>query len=57
MRVIRRVTSGVLLTKRAKRKNTFILKLLLNVVTSGIEALVASGNKFLYACVKEVCRL
>jgi hypothetical protein len=27
-------------------KNTYILKLLLNVVTAGIEALVASGNKF-----------
>jgi hypothetical protein len=37
-------------------KNMYILKLLLNVVTAGIEALVL-GNKFLYACVKEVCRL
>jgi hypothetical protein len=33
----------------------YILKLLLNIVTAGIEALVALGNKFLYACVKEVC--
>jgi hypothetical protein len=37
-------------------KYACILKLLLNVVTAGIEALV-SGNKFLYGCVKEVCRL
>jgi hypothetical protein len=37
-------------------KNIYILQLLLNVVTAGIEALV-SGNKFLYVCVKEVCRL
>lgn len=34
-----------------------MLKLLLNVVTTGIEALVVSVNKFLYVCVKEVCRL
>jgi hypothetical protein len=38
-------------------KNTYIIQLLLNIVTAGIEALVVSGNKFLYACVKEVCRL
>jgi hypothetical protein len=31
---------------------TYILELHLNIVTAGIEALV-SGNKFLYACVKE----
>jgi hypothetical protein len=30
--------------------NKYILKLLHNVVTDGIEALV-SGNKFLYACI------
>jgi hypothetical protein len=36
-------------------KNMYILKLLLNVVNAGIEALVKMGNKFLYACVKEVC--
>jgi hypothetical protein len=35
----------------------YILKLLLNVVTIRIEALVVSGNKFLYASVKEVCCL
>jgi hypothetical protein len=40
-----------------KQKNMYILKLLLNVVPAGIEALVISGNKFLYACVKEVCHL
>jgi hypothetical protein len=34
-------------------KNTYILKLLLNIVTAGIEALVL-GNTFVYACVKEV---
>jgi hypothetical protein len=38
-------------------KNTYILKLLLNIVTAGIEALVASGNKFLYARDSEICRL
>jgi hypothetical protein len=32
-------------------KKTYILKLLLNIVTAEIEAFV-SGNKFLYACVK-----
>jgi hypothetical protein len=31
--------------------------LLINVVTAGIEGLIVSGNKFLYACVEEVCRL
>jgi hypothetical protein len=37
-------------------KNTYIPKLLIKAVTAGIEALVVSGNTFLYACVKEVCR-
>jgi hypothetical protein len=37
-------------------KSTYILKLLLNEVTAGIEALV-SGNTFSYACVNEVFRL
>jgi hypothetical protein len=37
-------------------KNMYILKLLPNVVTDGNEAFL-SGNKLLYACVKEVCRL
>jgi hypothetical protein len=36
-------------------ENQYILKLLLNIVTAWIEAPVLSGNKFLYACVKEVC--
>jgi hypothetical protein len=60
---IQKVTSGKLLTKQAIRKkvlytkNMYILKLLLNIVTATIEALVVSGNKSLYACVKEVCRL
>jgi hypothetical protein len=35
----------------------YVLKLLLNIVTAGIEALVVMGNKFLYASVKEVCHL
>jgi hypothetical protein len=63
LRAIRKVTSGELLTKQAMRKkmyyvqkNTYILKLLLNVVTPRIEAL-ASRCKLLYACVKEVCCL
>jgi hypothetical protein len=30
-------------------KNTYMLKLFINIVTIGNEALV-SGNKFLYAC-------
>jgi hypothetical protein len=52
---------GKLLTKQATRKkkllytkNMYILKLLLNVVTAGIEAFVVLGNNFLYASVKEV---
>jgi hypothetical protein len=62
MRAIQKITSGEQLKKQAMRKilhkkNTYILKLLLNIVTAGIEALAVSGNKFLYACVKEVCRL
>jgi hypothetical protein len=64
-RAIQKVTSSVLLTEKAVRKknviiykkNTYILKLLLKVVTTRIEVLVALGNKTLYACVKEVCRL
>jgi hypothetical protein len=35
----------------------YILKLLFNIVTAGIEARIVSGNKFIYACVKEVCCL
>jgi hypothetical protein len=34
-----------------------MLKLVFNEVTAGFEALVLSGNKFLYACVKQACRL
>jgi hypothetical protein len=34
-------------------KNTYIFMLLLNLVTPGIEALVVSGNKFLYAGVEK----
>jgi hypothetical protein len=35
----------------------YICKLLLNiVVTAGIKALVL-GNKFLYACVKDICHV
>jgi hypothetical protein len=64
MRAIQKVNSGELLTKEAFKKkkllhtrNTYILKLLLNIITARIEALVILGNKFLYACVKEVCHL
>jgi hypothetical protein len=62
-RAIRKVDSGELLTKQAMRKKvlhtkiTYILKLLLSLVTARIEAVVVSGNKFLYAYIKEVCRL
>jgi hypothetical protein len=63
-RAIRKVTSGELLTKQSMRKQILLyikmhtyLTLLLIVVTAGIEELVVSGNTFLYACVKEVCRL
>jgi hypothetical protein len=63
-RAIRKVTSGELLAKQAMKrkliiykKSKYILKLLLNVVTAGIEALAIFGNKFLYACVKVVCCL
>jgi hypothetical protein len=50
VRVIRKVTCGDLLTKQAMKKilyakNTYILKLLLNIVTGGTETLV-SGNIF-----------
>jgi hypothetical protein len=50
--VIRRVTSGELLTKQATREdklyttNTYILKLFLKTVTAGIEAPVVTGNTF-----------
>jgi hypothetical protein len=64
MRAIQKVTSGELLTKQAMRtnfiiykKNMYVLKLHLNIVTAGIESLVISGNNFLYAFVKEVCYL
>jgi hypothetical protein len=63
MRAIHKVTSSELLTKQAMRKmfiickNMYILKLLLRFVTVGIDALVISGNKFWYTCVKEACRL
>jgi hypothetical protein len=63
MRAIRKVASGELPTKQAMGKNVlctknmYILRLLLNVVTGGIEALVILVNKFLHACVKEVCHL
>jgi hypothetical protein len=51
MSAIYKVTSGELLTKQAMRKqillytkNMYILKLLLNVVTAGIGALVLGNN-------------
>jgi hypothetical protein len=59
-RAVWKVTSGKLLPRQAmKEKNYYIqiiLKRFLNIVTARIEALV-SRNKFLYARVKEVCRL
>jgi hypothetical protein len=60
MRAVQKVTSIELLTKQAKgekllyTKHKYIVKLLLNAVTTGTEAFVVSENKFLYACVKEV---
>jgi hypothetical protein len=63
LHTVRKETSGELLTKEAMETNriiykyTHILKLLFSVVTAGIETLAVWGNKFLNACVKEVCRL
>jgi hypothetical protein len=63
-RAIWKLNSSELLSKQAMRKkivlytkNMYVLKQLLNIVTAGIEAPVILGNKFLYACVKEVYRL
>jgi hypothetical protein len=61
MRAVQKVTSGEL-TKQAMREKIiiykkYIHKLLLNIVTARIEALVISGSKFLYASVKEACHL
>jgi hypothetical protein len=39
------------------KKNTYLLQLLLNIVTAETEALVILGNKFLYAYVEEACHL
>jgi hypothetical protein len=63
MSSIQKVACGELLTKQAMRKsvlymkNTYMLNLLLNVVTTGIEAHVILENKFLCASVKKVCSL
>jgi hypothetical protein len=38
-------------------KNTYILKLILRVVTGGTEPFTVLGNKVLYACVKEHCKV
>jgi hypothetical protein len=61
---IRNITSVLaeLLTKQAMTgllytRYAYTLKLLLNIVAAGYEALIISGNKFLYACMKEVCHL
>jgi hypothetical protein len=43
--------------KKLYTKNAKILKLLLNIVIIGTQALVIQGSKFLYACVKEICHL
>jgi hypothetical protein len=39
------------------KKYVHTRKLVLNIVTVEIEALVVSGNTFLYACIKEICPL
>jgi hypothetical protein len=57
MRAIQKVTSGKLTKQTMRKKNTYILNLLLNIVTDRTEALVISGNKFMHTCVKKVCRL
>jgi hypothetical protein len=54
---LRRVVNKTARKNNYYVKNAYILKLLLNIVTAGTEALVVLGNKFLYAYVKEVCRL
>jgi hypothetical protein len=61
-RAIWKVASSELLTKHALKKKNIMYKryvheLLLNVVAAGIEALVVTGNNFLYAHVREVCLL
>jgi hypothetical protein len=43
--------------KKLCTKNMYIHKVLLSVATTWIEPLVILGNKFLYACGKEVSRL
>jgi hypothetical protein len=56
-------SSSELLAKQAVRKKlltiktTYILKLLLSLVSAGIEALVMLRNNNLYPCLKEVCCL
>jgi hypothetical protein len=58
-RAIQKVPSGEQLTKQAMRKKcyiqktTYILKLLLNVVTAGIEALVYRGISFCIPVLKK----
>jgi hypothetical protein len=61
---IREVTSDELLTKQAMRKKKIIIYKRMHtylsyfsMYTSGTEASVILGNKFLYDCVKEVCHL
>jgi uncharacterized protein YbcV (DUF1398 family) len=51
MRAIQKVTSSELLLEQSMKKNvytksTYTLKQLLNIVTTRIEALMISGNKF-----------
>jgi hypothetical protein len=38
-------------------KNKYSLQLYHYLITAGIETFVITGNKLLYACVKELCRL
>jgi hypothetical protein len=63
--VIWKVASDKLLTKQGMRRKiiihkysyVYILKQLLNTITSGTVELDVSGNMFLYVCVKDICCL
>jgi hypothetical protein len=61
-RDIRKAISGELLQRQAMRKKLLYKKYVHTEATCqrsvvGTEALAVSGNTFLYACVKEICRL
>jgi hypothetical protein len=52
---------GLTVNKRREKqlytKNIYVIQLLLYVVTTRTEAFAVLGNNFLYASVKEACRL